>query len=117
MKRTLSFLLAACLLTFGAMTISQAYAMDVATAKKQGLVGEQTDGMLGIVFSSPSADLLALVETTNAGRLAVYKEMAEKQGLSLAQMKEIAATKIYDKEAPGNYIQINGEWSVKRLPR
>lgn len=113
MKKLFASLIALSVLTF-AMPAS---AMDVATAKKQGLVGEQTDGLLGVVFSNPSPELVALVETTNAARMSVYKEMAEKQNLSILQIKEMAANKIYDKEAAGNYIQINGEWSVKRLQR
>lgn len=112
MKKSFAFLLAAFLLSFGAMT-TQASAMDLASAKKEGLVGEQTDGLIGIVFSKPTPELLALVETTNKGRLAVYQDMATKQGLTLLQIRQIAAQKILDKEAPGNYIQINGAWAVK----
>lgn len=112
MKKSFVFMLAAFILSFGALT-SQAFAMDLASAKKEGLVGEQTDGLIGVVFSKPTPELLALVESTNKGRLAVYQDMATKQGLTLNQVREIAANKILQKEAPGNYIQVNGTWSVK----
>lgn len=114
MKKTLAFLLAIGLITFAA---TPAFALDLATAKKEGLVGEMTDGMIGPVFSNPSREVLDLVASTNAGRLAVYQDMATKQKLTLTQIKTMAATKLYEKEAPGNYIQINGEWSVKRASR
>lgn len=112
MKKSIAFMLTAFILSFGVLT-TQAFAMDLATAKKEGLVGEQTDGLVGIVFSKPTPELIALVESTNKGRMAVYQDMANKQGLTLAQVRDIAALKILQKEAPGNYVQTNGTWAVK----
>ncbi len=113
MTRHISMLLAA-LLLLTALPVSQAFALDVAQAKKEGLVGEKTDGMLGTVFSNPSPEVVALVESTNKARLEIYERMAKEQGITLPQMRTIAAQKILEKEAPGNYIQINGAWTVKR---
>jgi uncharacterized protein YdbL (DUF1318 family) len=112
MNKPIVFMLAAFILSFSVMT-SQAFAMDLATAKKEGLIGEQSDGLVGVVFSNPTPEILALVESTNKGRMAVYQDMANKQGLTLLQIREIATIKILEKELPGNYIRINGEWAVK----
>ena len=111
MKKFIAFAFAALLLT--AAMPSPAHAMDVATAKQQGLIGEQPDGMLGIVTKVPSPELTELVKQTNIQRLAIYKDMSTKQGIVLPQIQEMAGTKIYSKEKKGNYLQYNGEWQLK----
>lgn len=89
-----------------------AFAMDLGSAKSSGLIGEKADGYVGAV-SSATPEVAKLIETTNSGRAAVYADMASKQGVSPAQIGQIAAQKLIDREAAGNYVQVNGAWVKK----
>ena len=92
---------------------SPALAMDLGTAKSSGLVGEKANGLVEATLPNPSSSISDLVNTTNAGRLEVYKQMADKQGIPLREVQAIAAQKIYDMAAPGEFIQKNGKWIKK----
>lgn len=109
-----SFIFACTIALLSLTAISPAFALDLAGAKKQGLVGEKADGLIAAISVNPAPDVQALVDTTNQGRMAVYQDMATKQGITLNQIKVIAANKILQKEEPGNYVQVNGTWSVKK---
>ena len=97
------------------MTASIAFAaLTVSAAKQDGLVGEQADGLLGIVAPNSSPELTALVDKTNEGRLAIYKSTAEKTGTSLEQAQAVAGEKLIGQAAPGTYIQnASGGWQKK----
>lgn len=112
MKKHIALLLAALLLSFTGSAIAQT--LDVATAKYQGLIGEQPDGLLGIVTKVPSQELTALVAKTNTERMAIYKDMADKQRIDINQIKSIAAEKIYSLEKSGNYVMTTGQWNKKK---
>lgn len=116
MKKTISLFLAALLISLGGFA-GQAYALDINTAKQQGLIGEKVNGMIGAISHNPSPEVIELVESTNKARAQVYAEMAKKQNLTLGQVRSIAAQKIMEKAAPGDYIEVNGEWSVKQAKR
>lgn len=104
------------ILGFGAMmvvAIPLAFAMSVESAKTQGLVGERTDGLLGIV-GSPSPELRQLVEKTNAERIEKYKDIAQKRGTQLDKVQAFAGKKLIDSSAAGEYIQTaSGGWQKK----
>ena len=87
-------------------------ALDLSDAKEQGLIGEQSNGLLGVVESS--AQVKALVADINAKRLAKYKQLAEKNGMSLDQVSILAGEKTTKKTPAGQYIQnSSGQWVVK----
>lgn len=104
--RFLSILLAALLCA------APAFAMDLATAKTQGLVGEQQNGLLGIVGSS-APDVQDLVKTVNDGRMKIYTQNAKDQGVAVDQVQAIAAEKLQSATPSGQYIQKNGKWVKK----
>jgi uncharacterized protein len=97
------------------MTVSIAFAaLTVEAAKSDGLIGEQTNGLLGIVAPNSSPELTALVDKTNAGRLTVYQSTASKTGTPLDQVQAVAGEKQIAKAAAGEYIQnASGEWQKK----
>lgn len=95
------------------LPVSGAYAMDVSTAKSQGLIGERPDGLLGIVTPPGSADVQALVKKTNEGRMNIYVGMSQKQGVPLPQIQSIAAESLMIRTPPGQYILSNGAWVQK----
>lgn len=92
---------------------SLAFAMDLASAKQSGVVGERQDGLIGAVVSNPSAEVQALISETNQGRMAVYKDTASKQGVPVSQVQALAAEKLYSLSGSGQYIQSNGQWVKK----
>lgn len=111
MKKTLAKMLT--FLTVMVVAIPLAFAMTVESAKQQGIVGERTDGLLGIV-SGGGGDVQTLVNTTNAERLAKYKGIAEKRGTPLDQVQAVAGKKLIEKAAPGEFIQTgSGGWQKK----
>lgn len=102
--------MAAIITTFA---IGSAFAMDLSSAKSSGLVGEKQNGLVEATLPNPSANVTDLVNTTNAGRLEVYKQMADKQGIPLKEVQAIAAQKIYDLAGPGEFLMQNGKWVKK----
>lgn len=87
--------------------------MDLMSAKKSGLVGEKPDGMVAAVLPNPSGDISALVAQTNQGRLEIYKQTAAGQGIPVSEVGKIAAKKIFDLAAPGEFLMIDGQWQKK----
>ena len=103
-------LMAALIITFAA---GSAFARDLSSAKSSGLVGEKENGLVAATLPNPTSDIVDLVNTTNSGRIDVYKQMAAKQGIPLTEVQAIAAQKIYDLAQPGEFIQKNGAWVKK----
>ena len=100
-------------LTFMAFSVGAAFAMDLTAAKSSGLVGEKPNGLIEATLPNPSPELSELIQTTNAGRLEVYKESAGKQGIPLKEVQAIAAQKLYDMANPGDFLFINGKWTKR----
>jgi len=90
-----------------------AYAMDINSAKHSGLIGEKPNGLIAATLPNPSPDLVQLIETTNAGRMDVYKQAADSQNIALKEVQAIAAHKIYELANPGDFLMINGKWQKK----
>jgi uncharacterized protein YdbL (DUF1318 family) len=92
-----------------------AHADALGDAKRSGYVGEQNDGLLGLVRKDAPADVVKLVASVNAKRQAGYAEIAKKNGTSVSAVAALAAKKAIEKTLPGNYVQnAAGEWVVKR---
>lgn len=106
MKLRLITFLAAISLSFAAA------AMNLQTAKDQGLVGEQTNGYLAPIKNS--ADVAALVKQVNAKRTDAYQRIAEKNDISVANVAKLAAKKIIAKAEKGHIVQdASGNWVKK----
>ncbi|GAA0783537.1 MULTISPECIES: YdbL family protein [Pseudomonadati] len=90
-----------------------AWAMTLQEAKSSALVGEQTDGYLGVVKSS--VEIEALVKDINAKRLQHYQRIATKNGLSTASIAKLAAEKAIAATDKGHvYQDNNGQWQVRK---
>ena len=94
---------------------SAAFAMDLDTAKAKGLVGEQTNGYVGLVTSSAPADVKQLVNDINARRRAAYQNVAaQTQGASLSDVEKLAAAKLIARTPSGQMVQdASGKWVRK----
>ena len=87
-------------------------ALDLATAKSQGLIGEKADGYLGIVKSSP--EVIALVNRINKARRQYYEDIARRNGTSVDVVEQLAGKKAIDKTPSGQYVQLPpGSWVRK----
>lgn len=97
------------------MSASVAFAaLSVDAAKSEGLVGEQPNGLLGIVTAAPSPDVQALVSQTNAERLKRYQDIATKNGTQVEQVQAVAGEKLVTATPAGQYIMnAAGTWQKK----
>lgn len=107
MKYLMSLLL--CVLMFLAVP---ALAIDLQTAKDQGLVGETPSGYLGAVVES-QPEITELITDINAKRKAKYAEIAAKNGISLDKIEKLAGKKAIEKTPSGQYVKIGAEWRQK----
>lgn len=89
-----------------------ALAIDLDQAKTQGWVGEQTNGLLGVV--SHQAEVQQLVNQINQKRLDKYRQIAQENGLDPKQVAILAGKKAIERSDSGAYIQSpSGEWLKK----
>ncbi len=85
-----------------------AMALDLSTAKAQGLVGETATGYLAPVKTSP--EVQQLVETINGKRRAHYQKISKGNNTSLDAVEKLAGEKAMEKTPAGQYIQEAGAW-------
>ncbi len=88
-----------------------AMALDLSTAKAQGLVGETATGYLAPVKTSP--EVQQLVETINGKRRAHYQKISKGNNTSLDAVEKLAGEKAMEKTPAGQYIQEAGAWKKK----
>ncbi len=106
-------ILAAFFLVFAMQT---AWAIDIGTAKKQGLVGEANSGYLAVINEPASAEVNALLATVNAKRKAEFERTAKKTNTSVAQVAHRFYELAVQKTKAGNYYQdADGRWIKKWL--
>ncbi len=110
---SLTHLLAAALLASATAVAAFAADLGLDDAKREGLVGETTEGYVAAVDDSPSAAVKALVEEVNARRRSEYLRIAKDNGLELPQVEALAAKKAIDKTRPGDWVRLNGDWRRK----
>lgn len=114
-RRNRAWLMVACvvgLVVFGAALPSAA--LDLDTARAQGLVGERSDGFVGAVSAAPSADVTALVSEVNAKRRAAYAEIAKKNGTAPEAVAALSAQKLIERAPAGQWIFEKGSWMQKK---
>lgn len=104
MKR-LTLILAALLTSFSA------WALDLETAKSKGLVGEQSNGYLGLVVTN--AEAAKLINEINSKRKQKYSEIAAKQKTALANIENIAGSKLIERAQQDKeyYQTADGKWT------
>jgi uncharacterized protein YdbL (DUF1318 family) len=90
-----------------------AFALTLADAKRQGLVGEQPNGYLGVV-GEPTPEVATLVNKVNGQRRLLYVQAAEKAGITLPEMENYVGIKEIDQTARGQYYRnAAGTWVKK----
>jgi len=91
-----------------------AWAISKDDAKAQGLIGERTNGYLGIVISKPTGDLKSLVDGINKKRRAAYDKGSKKAGVERAVFELRMGQRLQERTPAGQFIQLqNGKWRKK----
>lgn len=87
----------------------------VDAAKAAGVVGEQADGFLGFVKPNSDAALKAAVDEINQGRASLYREAAQRNGVSVEAAGASAYTQVVQtKLKPGEFYKpAGGSWTRK----
>ena len=88
-----------------------AFALDLGTAKAQGLVGETITGYLAPVKATP--EVKKLIADINAKRKAMYEKIAKRNGTSLHAVELLAGKKAIAKTPPGQFINLGKGWLKK----
>ena len=103
--------IAALLLAFA---FQSAWAIDIHSAKDQGLIGEANTGYLAAVVGAPSAEVTALISEVNQKRKAQFKSTAEKTGATLEQVRLRFYELAVERTQSGHYYQDqSGNWKRK----
>jgi hypothetical protein len=92
-----------------ALIAAPAAAIDLESAKRQGLVGEQPDGYLGTVRQTPEA--AELVRSVNQQRRQSYQDLAKRNGVAVESVSALAGRKLIDRAGSGEYVKDDaGRW-------
>jgi uncharacterized protein YdbL (DUF1318 family) len=95
------------------LAFQSAWAIDIHTAKEQGLVGEANTGYLAAI-GTPSAEVKALVAEVNAKRKAEFERTAKKTGATLEQVRFRFYELAVQRTEAGHYYQdASGSWKRK----
>jgi uncharacterized protein YdbL (DUF1318 family) len=107
-------LLIAALVGIALVAGTSAYAMQSDAAgqlRASGLVGEQSDGYLGLVGSAPAA-VRAQMEQVNIQRRAAYTQLATTRGATIEEVAAATACQLFaGRVGPGQYYRLpDGVW-------
>lgn len=96
------------------LTPLSAWAIDLDSAKNQGLVGELTNGYLGHVTVNPSDEVKQLIEDINKKRKEVYLIKSKEAGVSLPIMEQSVGKRLIERAEKGHYVSNGqGSWQKK----
>lgn len=93
-------------------TANIAFALDLKTAKEQGLVGETENGYIAEVGSS-NPEIETLINDINTQRKAVYQKIANENNISITAVEMRAGEKAFAKTPGGQWIKKAGTWEKK----
>ena len=97
-----------------ALLLQNAWAIDIDSAKAQGLVGEANTGFLAAVKTPASAEVNALIADVNAIRKSKFQSAAKKTGATVAQVSNRFHELAVQKTAAGHFYQDkSGRWVKK----
>lgn len=110
-------LLAASVLAVTAFAAAPALAgsATIDAAKAQCIVGEQTDGYLGVIDNAKADEALKReVRSINQQRKAAYAELAARNGVTIEQAAQVTAERLLNGAPAGHCIQSpEGGWVKK----
>lgn len=90
------------------------FALDLKTAKANGIVGETQSGYLAAVKANPSKETLTLLNQINNKRKLAYKKSATKAGVAINVIETRIGQRLYERAMAGAYLKDNqGNWYRK----
>lgn len=89
-----------------------AFALDLDSAKAQGLVGEDESGYLAAV-SPPNSEVQQLIQRINTERKEHYAQIAKQHNTAVGAVEALAAKKAIELTPPGQYVRESGRWKKK----
>ncbi|RDX37814.1 DUF1318 domain-containing protein [Kangiella sp. HD9-110m-PIT-SAG07] len=93
---------------------AQAFAANLGQLKDDGIVGELSNGYVGIVAQAKATpQVKALVEDVNDKRRQIYANQAKQNNKALAEIEAIAARRNIERTQSGHYVKIGGAWQKK----
>ena len=99
---------------FLSLALQVAWAIDIGTAKSQGLVGEANTGDLAAVKTPASAEVKELISSVNAKREAQFEKTANKTDATVEQVRSRFYELAVEKTKAGHYYQdADGNWKQK----
>ncbi|XTZ40345.1 YdbL family protein [Salmonella enterica] len=105
-KRVITVLLAFTLFSVNAQ------ALTLNEARTQGRVGEKQNGYIAAL--KQDSETLELVVRINKARSESYRQLAERNNISVDEVAKMAGQKLVARAQPGEYVQgINGQWLRK----
>lgn len=97
-----------------ALLVRTALAQDLASAKREGLLGERIDGYVGVVRADAPAAIRALADDINARRRQEYARIAEREGIEVQAVAQLAGERLIERAAPGEWVVgADGQWRQK----
>jgi uncharacterized protein YdbL (DUF1318 family) len=84
--------------------------------KTDGVIGETSEGLVDFVEKKDSK-AAKLVEEENDDRKALYKLIAEKEGISADVVATRAAKRNFDRAKAGEYLKEGGKWKKKEAAK
>lgn len=93
-------------------TVPCSFALTLEEAKAQGLVGEKSNGYLGVVAAG-AGGVQALVNEVNQKRRQAYEDIARRNETSLLSVEMLAGEKAIQSTKPGNVVEGPGGWTKK----
>ncbi len=96
------------------LALPMAWALSLGDAKARGLVGERTNGYLGVVSGAASSDVQALITSVNQQRKEQYQQIAKRNNTNLQAVEMLAGKTAMKKTKPGHFIELpSGQWTKK----
>ncbi|MCI5044261.1 MAG: YdbL family protein [Aquisalinus sp.] len=97
---------------FGGLAMAQNTVIE--NAKDQCLIGEQSDGYLGVVDGKTiSTEIEREMRSVNNQRKTAYANIAEQRSITVQQVGQIAAANLVEKAGSGECVEAADGWVRK----
>jgi uncharacterized protein len=93
-----------------APSLARAQELTLQEAKRQGWVGEQSDGFLGLVTEEAPPSARDLMKRINTRRTDIYAGIAKQEGISVVAVAVRSGERLIGEAAPGEWVWENGGW-------
>lgn len=92
----------------------RAAAQDLASAKRDGWLGERVDGYLGVVKADTPQAIRTLADDINRKRRQEYARIAEEEGVPVEAVAQLAGEKLVNRASSGEWVLgADGNWRQK----